>query len=102
MLIIDPLIDNPAKLNPSLMPIASLRSERSGRFGRGPCRPFSAIKKERELAPDLARFRKGGWESVSFLREDPPPPPPAASGSCALCHLQGSSSALANNLPPIN
>src|SRR6266404_258317 len=27
---------------------------------------------------------------------------PAASGGCALCHLQGSSAALANNLPPMN
>ncbi len=73
-----------------------------GRFVRGPLRTIFAMKKDKGFGAEYGAIRNGEWEYVSYLPDGTFATAPANSGGCALCHLQGSSAALTNNLPPMN
>ena len=73
-----------------------------GRFVRGPLRTVFAMKKDKGFGAEYGSIRNGEWEYVSYTPDGTFATAPAASGSCALCHMQGTSAALTNNLPPIN
>ena len=73
-----------------------------GRFLRGDLRTIFAMKKDKGFGTEYGPIRNGEWEYVSYRPDGTFATAPAASGSCALCHMQGTSAALTNNLPPIN
>lgn len=73
-----------------------------GRFLRGELRTVFAMKKDKGFGAEYGPIRNGEWEYVSYRPDGTFATAPAASGACALCHLQGSSAALTNNLPPMN
>jgi plastocyanin len=74
----------------------------NGRFLRGELRTIFAMKKDKGFGSEYGPIRNGEWEYVSYRPDGTFATAPAASGACALCHMQGASSALSNNLPPIN
>jgi plastocyanin len=76
--------------------------DENGRFVRGPLRTVFAMKKDKGFGSEYGQIRNGEWEYVSYLPDGTFATAPANSGTCALCHLQGSSAALTNNLPPMN
>ena len=76
--------------------------DENGRFVRGPLRTVFAMKKDKGFGAEYGPIRNGEWEYVSYLPDGTYATAPANSGTCALCHMQGSSSPLINNLPPMN
>src|ERR1043166_653790 len=76
--------------------------DENGRFVRAPLRTIFAMKKDKGFGSEYGPIRNGEWEYVSYLPDGSFATTPANSGGCALCHLQGSSAALTNNLPAIN
>jgi plastocyanin len=73
-----------------------------GRFVRGNLLTINAMKKDKGFGAEYGPIRNGEWEYVSYTPDGAFATAPANSGTCALCHLQASSAALTNNLPPIN
>jgi plastocyanin len=76
--------------------------DKDGRFVRGDLRTVFAMKKDKGFGAEYGPVRNGEWEYVSYLPDGSFATAPANSGACALCHMQGTSSALSNNLPAIN
>jgi plastocyanin len=74
----------------------------NGRFVRGNLRTVFAMKKDKGFGSEYGPIRNGEWEYVSYTPDGALATTPANSGSCALCHLNGTSAALSNNLPPMN
>jgi plastocyanin len=76
--------------------------DENGRFVKGNLRTIFAMKKDKGFGAEYGPIRNGEWEYVSYLPNGSFATAPAASGGCALCHLQGTSAALSNNLPALN
>jgi plastocyanin len=76
--------------------------DENGRFKRGALRTIFAMKKDRGFGAEYQQIRNGEWEYVSYNPDGSFATPPSGSGTCALCHLTGSSQPLTSKLPPIN
>jgi hypothetical protein len=76
--------------------------DENGRFQRGALTTVFAMKKDKGFGAEYGPIRNGEWEYVSYNPDGTTATAPANSGSCALCHLNGSSLPLAAGLPPIN
>ncbi len=74
----------------------------NGRFVRGNLTTVFAMKKDKGFGSEYGPIRNGEWEYVSYNPDGTTATAPANSGSCALCHMNGSSLPLAAGLPPIN
>lgn len=73
----------------------------NGRFVRGPLTTVFAARKEEGFGSEYGPIRNGEWEYVSYNPDWSFATAPANSGSCALCHLTGTSSTAAT-YPPVN
>jgi plastocyanin len=74
----------------------------NGRFQRGALTTIFAMKKDKGFGTEYGPIRNGEWEYVSYNPDGTTATTPANSGTCALCHLQGSSLPMSAGLPPIN
>jgi hypothetical protein len=90
--------DYPAVLDSAGEPVV----DENGRFVRGDLRTIFVMRKEKGFGDEYKEIRNGEWEYVSYLPNGTFATTPQNSGSCALCHLRGSSLALTNDLPPAN
>ncbi|HTM50733.1 MAG TPA: cytochrome P460 family protein [Bryobacteraceae bacterium] len=75
---------------------------KDGRFVKGSLRTVFAMKKDKGFGAEYGPIRNGEWEYVSYFPDGSFATAPANSGGCALCHLQGASAPLSNNLPALN
>jgi hypothetical protein len=76
--------------------------DENGRFQRGALTTIFAMKKDQGFGAEYGPIRNGEWEYVSYNPDGTTATTPANSGTCALCHLTGSSAPLALGLPPMN
>jgi len=65
-------------------------------------RTVFVMKKDHGFGTEYGSIRNGEWEYVSYNPDGTYATAPAASGSCAVCHLTGSSQPLTAQLPPMN
>jgi len=76
--------------------------DENGRFVPTNLRTVFVMKKERGFGDEYGPIRNGEWEYVSYNPDGTFATPPSGSGSCALCHLTGSSQPVTAGLPPMN
>ncbi len=74
----------------------------NGRFIPTTLTTIFAMKKSPGFGSEYGPVRNGEWEYVSYNPDGSFATAPSGSGACALCHLQGSSTALAAGLPAMN
>lgn len=74
----------------------------NGRFIPTNLRTVFVMKKDHGFGTEYGVIRNGEWEYVSYNPDGTYATPPAGSGTCAVCHMTGSSQPLTAKLPAMN
>jgi plastocyanin len=76
--------------------------DENGRFIPTNLRTVFVMKKDHGFGQEYGPIRNGEWEYVSYNPDGTFATPPSGSGTCAICHMTGSSQPLTAKLPPMN